>query len=202
MDPASSEELRAKAAELRTEAFRLIDALDLLQSVRTAFGTVAVVGSVDLDLMVWADIDVYTRLEANEAQRFLALLPALYARAENQDFASVRANFNDEYRRPGNPYGRGLYCGMKILGPERGRVWKLDLWAWDDVTFEEKLSEHRRLAADLARVDRDLVLQIKEAVYRRPEYRDTLTSMDVYAFAIQGSGRTLHDFDRFIARKK
>jgi hypothetical protein len=156
---------------------------------------------VDLDLMVWPDIDLYTRLRPDEGQRLLALIPVVHERLEREGHALVRANFNDEYRRPGNPYVRGLYCGLRILPAGSERVWKVDLWAWDEAAFDEKMAEHRRLAADLARVDRDVVLQIKDAVHLRREYRDTLTSIDVYAFAIQGRGRTVREFDDFVARR-
>lgn len=80
-------------------------------------------------------------------------------------------------------------------------MWKVDLWAWDRAGFDEKLGEHQRLARDLAHADRDLILQIKDAVHQRREYRDTLASMDVYAFATQGRGRTLREFDEFLARR-
>ncbi len=198
---ASPEKLSEKAADLRSEAFRLLEGAGVLEVIRTGIGPVEVVGSVDLDLMVWPDIDLYTRLDSDEGQRLLALLPILHERVAAQGYAVVRANFNDEYRRPGNPYGRGLYCGLKILPADKERVWKVDLWAWDRATFDEKLTEHRQLARALAHADRDLILQIKDAVHERREYRDTLTSMDVYAFATQGQGRTVREFDEFVARQ-
>jgi hypothetical protein len=80
-------------------------------------------------------------------------------------------------------------------------VWKVDLWAWDDATHSRMLAAHRQLASDLAHADRDLILRIKDAVHLRPEYRGTLTSMDVYVFAIEGRGRTMRDFDEFLARR-
>ena len=193
------EGLRARAAALRTEAVRLLEGGGVLDAIRDGIGPAEVVGSVDLDLLVWPDIDLYTRLRPDEGQRLLALIPVLHKRVGRKGHAIVRANFNDEYRRPGSPYGRGLYCGLQILPAGRERVWKLDLWAWDEATFADKMAEHRRLAADLARVDRDLLLRIKDAVHLRRDYRDTLTSMDVYAFAIQGRGQTLREFEDFLA---
>ena len=193
--------LRERAADLRAEAFRLLGGGGVLDAIRNAIGPVEVVGSVDLDLLVWPDIDLYTRLGPDEGQRLLALLPALHDRVGREGHALVRASFHDEYRRPGNPYGRGLYAGLRIVPAGGGRVWKVDLWAWDEATYAEKMAEHRRLAEELARVDRDLVLRIKDAVHLRREYRDTLTSRDVYAFAIQGRGRTVREFDAFVSRR-
>jgi hypothetical protein len=197
----SVEELRERAAELRSGALRLLEDTGILEVVRAGIGPVEIVGSVELDLMVWPDIDLYTRLGAGEAPRLLALLPTLHERVEARGCALVRANFNDEYRRPGNPYGCGLYCGLKILSPGRERMWKVDLWGWDDATFDRRLTDHRRLAHALAAADRDLILRIKDAVHLRPEYRRTLSSMDVYTFAIDGRGKTVREFDEFVASR-
>ncbi len=198
---ATTVELRERAAELRREALRLLDGAGVLDVIRTGIGSVDVVGSVDFDLMVWPDIDLYTRLRPDEGWRMLALLPVLHERAEERGYALVRATFNDEYRRPGSQYGRGLYCGMRFLPTGGERMWKVDLWGWDDATHGRMLAEHRRLASDLVHADRDLVLRIKDAVHLRPEYRGTLTSMDVYAFAIDGRGHTVREFDEFVARR-
>jgi len=75
-------ELRDRAASLRSEAFRLIEGAGVLDAIRAGIGPVEVVGSVDLDLMVWPDIDLYTRLDPDQGQRLLALLPVLHERLE------------------------------------------------------------------------------------------------------------------------
>ena len=193
--------LRERAAALRAEAYRLLRGTGALEVIHDLVGTVEVVGSVDLDLMVWPDIDLYTRLHPHEGQRLLSVVPALHGCMERQGYPVVRASFNDEYRRPGTPYGEGLYCGWKLLSPDRERVWKIDLWAWDDAAFEAKMAEHQQLARSLARADRDLVLRIKDAVHVRREYRDTITSRDVYDFALSGHGTSIRDFDDFVARR-
>jgi hypothetical protein len=194
-------ELRERAEGLRSDALRLLQDTGILDVARAGIGSVEIVGSVDLDLMVWPDIDLYTRLGTHEGARLLALLPALHEGVEARGYALVRVSFNDEYRRPGNAYGSGLYCGMKILDPAGDRLWKVDLWAWDPAAFDRRLAAHHQLAHDLAAADRGLILQVKHAVHLRPEYRHTLTSMDVYAFAIEGRGRTLREFDEFVARR-
>jgi hypothetical protein len=199
---AATEESRARASSLRRDAARLLQGAGLLDEIRGAVGPVEVVGSVDLDLMVWPDVDLYARLAPDQGWRLVALMPALYQRLGRQGHAIVRATFNDEYRRPGSPYGRGLYAGFVILPAGGAQAWKVDLWGWDEATLGEKMAEHRALARALAGADRDLILRIKDAVHRRPEYRDTLTSMDVYAFAIQRAGRSVADFDEFVARRK
>jgi len=57
------------------------------------------------------------------------------------------------------------------------------------------------LASALSSADRDLVLRIKDAASRRASYRDTVTGVDVYAFALADAGSTIDDFDAFLARR-
>jgi hypothetical protein len=192
-------ELRARAAELRAGALALIDRSGLDDLLVDRFGGRLVAGSVDFDLMVWPDVDLYVRAEADAGAAFLALPPAIHHGCRAAGLDLVKASFNDEYRRPGNPYGEGLYLGLRIADGDR--LWKVDLWGWSEATFARKTADHARLAADLARADRDLVLAIKDAVHRRPEYRGALTSLDVYAFALAGAGRSVADFDAWVAGK-
>lgn len=191
-----------RAAGLRREALALLDSADVLGRIERAAGRVELVGSAALDLMVWRDVDLCTALAPDEGPRLLALGHELAAAWAGIGSPVIRASFHDEYRRPGSGYGEGLYPGLRVLhGPQRA-PWKLDLWAWEPARLEAKLTEHRRLASALARVDRELVLALKEAVLRRPDYRDTLTALDVYRFVIAGEGRTVEELERFLAAER
>ena len=48
--------------------------------------------------------------------------------------------------------------------------------------------------------NRAVILEIKEAHWRRPEYRDTITSDLIYRAVFDGGVRTADDFDRFLAK--
>ena len=195
----TEEALREQAGRLRREAVALLERTRLPELLERAFGEVTVAGSVDFDLMVWRDIDLYAAAPAKSRGRFLGLLPEIAAACEAAGCALVKASFNDEYQRPGNPYGRGLYLGSRIL--DRGEVWKVDLWAWDAATYAEKVEAHRALARRLAGCDRDAILALKQAVHARPEYRDTVTSLDVYAFVAGGHGRGEAEFDAWLTER-
>src|SRR5947207_2458972 len=93
--------LRARARQLRSEAFKLLDGTGLRDLICRSLGPVEVVGSVDLDLMVWPDIDLYTHLNPGESARLISLLPALHDHLARQGWTVVKFSFNDEYRRPG-----------------------------------------------------------------------------------------------------
>jgi hypothetical protein len=193
--------LRQRAAALQREACALLHDAGIMEVLRAAFGHVEVVGSVALDLMTWPDVDLYSRLEPHEGARLLAVLPTLHTRLEAHGYGLIRVSFHDEYRRPDSVYGDGLYCGLRVLAPGGEPIWKVDLWGWSEAAFAANIRRHGGLASALASADRDLVLRIKDGASRRPSYKDTVTSVDVYAFALANAGRTIEDFDAFLARR-
>ena len=188
--------------DLRTRALQLLDSTALPRIIKSRFGRVETVGSVALDLMVWEDIDLYTIAECEDTAEFVGLVPEIESALSSSGHQLVRANYNNEYRRPGNPYGEGLYLGLLILPGASRTAWKVDLWGWNSRTFERRMAEHADLAEKLSRADRELILKVKQAVHSRPEYRKTLTSMDVYDFALANAGSSVDDFDEFVRRRR
>lgn len=185
------EVLRERARSLRAEALALLDG-GVAGVIQDTVGPFEIAGSVALDLMVWRDIDLYTRLDADDAPRLLAALPALAEVLSRLGQPVARASFRDEHLEPDPafPESPGLYLGLTT---EPG--WKLDLWGWDGPRHATQQQRHAELAAALERVDRDLVLRVKDAVHGRQDYRST----DVYEFALADAGDSLEDFERFRA---
>lgn len=187
------------AGKLRNDALALLSRSQLDSLLTAAWGAFAVVGSVDLDLMTWRDIDLHVCGDQSEAGRFLAFAAEFQSACSTVGLNLVKVSFNNEYARPGSVYGEGLYLGFRVV--DEGVLWKIDLWAWNSATFERKRSEHEALKARLAKADRDLILRIKSAIHGRPEYRETITSMDVYEFALVAAGADVAAFDAWRAAR-
>lgn len=185
------EELRERARSLRAEALALLDD-GVAAAIRDTVGPFEIAGSVALDLMVWRDIDLYARLDADDAPHLLAALPALAEVLSRLGQPVARAAYRDEHleRDPAFPETPGLYLGLTTAGG-----WKLDLWGWDEPRHATQRQRHAELAAALERADRDLVLRVKDAVHGRQDYRST----DVYEFVLADAGDSLEDFERFRA---
>ena len=183
------EELRERARSLRAEALALLDG-GVAAVIQETVGPVEIAGSVALDLMVWRDIDLYTRLDADDAPRLLAALPGLGEVLGRLGQPVARAAYRDEHleRDPAFPDAPGLYLGLTTAGG-----WKLDLWGWDGPSHATQRRRHAELAAALERADRDLVLRLKDAVHGRQDYRST----EVYDFVLANAGDSLEDFERF-----
>jgi len=197
------ENLRENAAVLQKAARSLLGDTGLLQLLGDTFGPPEVVGSVALDMMTWPDIDIHLPLAYADRRRLPDLMPTLYARFDSAGFAVHRMNFLDDYVDP-HPLGAGLYCGIWLVerSTER-RPWKCDIWGWEPADFERRQERWRKLVADLAGADRDLILRLKDEARGRPGcYGDRVASMDLYVFAIEHAGETLDQLEAFAERRR
>lgn len=170
----------------------------VLELLEREFGNVEIAGSVDLDLMVQPDIDLYTRLEPSEAHKLLGLVPKLAIQLERQGFALAKTALHNEYilPDPNFPTTPGLYGGFAFVGGQTLRQWKMDFWGWNSAHYKQRLASHESLHERLKDADRELVLRLKEA----PGYGSAFFSMDVYAFVLAGAGN-LQDLERFMQRR-
>src|SRR5688572_25252539 len=94
------DELRARAANLRREAFDLLDGAGLLNLLRRFLGQVEIVGSVAMDLMVWRDIDLDARLAHDRGDQLIALAAEVHRHLAVKGFSVIKLSFNDEYCQP------------------------------------------------------------------------------------------------------
>lgn len=114
---------------LRGRALELLQSADVLRLLEARFGSVALVGSVDLDLMTWPDIDIYMPVERSDKSRFVEALRELQPKIEAAGHTLIRAVFNDEWAVPRGDYGSGYYWGLRVR-TAAGEMWKIDLWGW------------------------------------------------------------------------
>jgi hypothetical protein len=92
---------------------------------------------------------------------------------------------------PGLP--RGLYWGV-YLGDERNGAWKIDIWQTNHRGFDAVREFGEALAARLNDANRAVILEIKAACWRHPEYRRGFTSGDVYAAVLDRGVRDVPGF--------
>jgi len=71
-----------------------------------------------------------------------------------------------------------------------------DIWGWEPLDFQVRLSRDDNLRVDLARADRDLILRLKAEARARPGYYGvTISAFDIYQFAIANAGTTLRELE-------
>ena len=192
-------EARAEtAARLRSEAVELLTATGLFQLLELRFGRAIVTGSAGYDLMVWRDIDIHMPVEAERWAEWATFGGELARHLEGIGLELHKASFINDYVDP-HPLGAGLYWGVEFRD-FAGNPWKCDLWGWDPLDFQIRLSRDDVLRSDLKRADRDLILKLKtEALEREGYYGTIVSSFDIYQFAIAQAGDSLEDLETWKA---
>ena len=174
------------SSEIRKEAD------DILQSglltVLERHGAVHLVGSYALGLMTWRDLDIHVVRDEPDVAAFFDLGREIATLLEPH-----RMHFRDEtsVRTPGLP--PGYYWGI-YLGDERSGAWKIDVWQTNRPAFDAVRCFHDDLAARLNDTNRAVILAIKNACWRHPQYRRGFTSADVYSAVLDRGVRDVAEF--------
>ena len=174
--------------ELKAEAELLIQEC-CLPELLAVYPRWFVGGSYSYDLMCWRDLDIYVLDPQHDLAQCFEIAYSLTSR-----LAAKKSRFTNN--SGGEP--NGFYWGIK-LGDERQGAWKLDVWFLDLGSYEQHANYTVSMRERLTTETRSAILEIKEAYWRRPEYRDTITSDQIYRAVFNHDVRTVSDFERFLA---
>jgi hypothetical protein len=158
---------------LRNEADQLLGSG--LRAILNDYGEVHVIGSYDLHLMVWRDLDIHIVQPDLDRKGFFEL----GGRIANL-LTPPRMHYRDETIAATEGLPRGLYWGV-YLGDERDGAWKIDIWSTDAEGFEATRAHGERIREQLSDATRSAILGIKSKVWRHPKYRREFASGDVYS---------------------
>jgi hypothetical protein len=144
-------------------------------------------GSYNYGLMCWRDLDVYVLDPQHDLRRCFEI-----AYEVTQRLSAKKSRFTDNAGAEPN----GFYWGIK-LGDERQGAWKLDLWFLDNDGYERHSKYCEDLRVRLTPESRAAILELKEAYWRKCEYRNTITSDQIYRAVLDHNVRTVQDFELF-----
>ncbi len=176
--------------ELKSEADLLIGKCHLPELL-VAYPRWFVGGSYSYDLMCWRDLDVYVLDPQHDLKRCFEIGYELTRR-----LSAKKARFTNNVGSEPN----GLYWGIK-LGDERRGAWKLDVWFLDSPGYEQHANYCAVMRERLTMEHRSAIVEIKEAYWRRSEYRDTITSDLIYCAVLDNGVRTVGDFQQFLSER-
>ena len=194
-----SPETRAETAQrLRDEARQVLSDTGLFALLTERFGEPTVTGSAGYDLMVWRDIDIHLAFEGDRWLDWMSFGGELAAHFDSIGLGLHKATYVNDYIDP-HPLGAGLYWGIEFRDFS-GERWKVDIWGWDPFDYAVRQARDFSLRTDLAACDRDLILRLKtEARERDNYYGVTITSWDIYQFAIAKAGDSLNALEKWKA---
>jgi hypothetical protein len=173
--------------ELKAQADLLVQRCRLAELLEGYAGW-SIGGSYSYDLMCWRDLDIYILDPRFDLKRCFEVGYKLTQRLGARKLRFTN-NVGDE--------PNGFYWGIK-LGDERKGAWKLDLWFLDRVGYDAHADYTRRLRERLTPETRSAILLIKEAYWRRPEFRVAITSDMIYRAVLDHGIAVVGDFERFV----
>lgn len=183
--PSGKQPSMANVTSLHEEALLIVEELALLDRLEP-FGTVQLVGSVALDLVVKPDIDIHLLLD--DSQDVLT--------AAREIFGMLITHPEiDELRITDYLEIHSLKLGIDRY-PGNLSDWSIDLWITSDVTttgfqdleeFREKLDENKK----------HIILTIKRAYHRKGLLEDGLSSR-VYRAVLDEGVSNLEEFEKTI----
>ena len=150
-----------KCAELlRLEAGLLLERSGLAPTLH-GYGQVHLTGSYALDLMAWRDVDI--QLVLFEIWDPLDAFFALGHQIAKQR-GVIRMTFGNHLRKPAPKLPGGLYWGVRMINPDNGEEWTLDIWAVDDAHVQQNNGLMQRIRDALDGPSRRLILDMKHAL--------------------------------------
>jgi hypothetical protein len=181
--------LQREAAEVRA---------DLALDERFAgLGSVVLVGSAALGLMVWRDLDLTVVCPRLDIARVASVATPLVEHARVRQVL-LRDDTGDWNNEPSYP--DGVYLGLRYRTPA-GDDWKVDIWFVDEPDRQPDLTHLRTLPERITDERRSSILRIKHAWADHPDYGRTFTSHDIYTAVLDEHVQNTADFDGWLARR-
>lgn len=138
--------------------------------------------------MTWRDLDIYLAMPEVSVALFLELGQRLAVALSPR-----KASYTDHLNFPATKGVPGLYWGIHT-GPLNKGGWQIDLWGVSTDVCNERVQCCERMVAAMNEETRQSILLIKNVVCRHPEYRNTVTSQDVYSAVMSGGANTVEQF--------
>ena len=162
-----------------------------LLAVIQSFGLAAVGGSAALGLLVRRDVDVSVRLKDDmDTATFFAIGAAI-----TKQFLVQKASYSNHFIRNWPGFDHGLYWGIQLK--HRGVVWKLDLWGYGPAQFDAHRRRHVLLSQALAKLDRAVILRLKDDLHDGEGSRYGATGPDIYTALTSGGVRDVDQFEQW-----
>lgn len=187
------EQLINRQSWLQASARQVLEELGVLSILEPA-GRVRVVGSLELGLMVWPDIDLEIITSGPpEAEAVLDVLRELVL------VSGIRKiNYADHRASPVSGIPRGIYLGPDI--DHRDLQWQVDLWFID----AEQAAVQQRLTTSIKnRLDdasRRRILQIKQVAAASEKYHRGVSSVDIYRAVLEEDVSSISGFVTYLER--
>lgn len=193
-----------KQADLQKEAHEVLEKLQLIK-ILSKYGKPEIVGSLTLGLMTWRDIDITVISDKPNNNDIAELSAILIIKADKRLDLTLVDNMDGVKSH----FPKGIYFGIKYFGhiPSSEKIssksvyiWKIDLWF---VTKEnvEGITKTKEIKSKLELKNKQIILEIKNALWDHPLYKKDIKSMDIYDAVLEKGVKNLEEFKKYLLEK-
>ena len=166
-----------------------------LHNLLKKYGDPKITGSQSLGTMTWRDLDVYLINDEMNPSLFLELGKELVELINPR-----RMTYRNEFIGKTEGLPAGFYWGVyALMGLDA--EWKIDIWALSTDQSKDHIKTLEYLRKELTQERKKIVLDIKTHYCNRPEYRKTVTSMDIYKAVIEDNVDSAKSFEKWLKNK-
>lgn len=192
-------QLLEQQKNLQEEAHQILENINLLDLL-SSYGTPSVIGSVDLGLMTWRDIDVEVVVNNPNKEDLAELIKKLSLSTQSRvDFTII----NEHLVSSSLP--KGIYLGIKYYdhlpleeqSSSSKKLWKIDIWFLTENNLQGS-ARTKEIKAKLTPEKSLIILQIKNSLASHPQYRKTIKSSDIYTAVLENEVKTLEEFKVYL----
>ncbi len=189
----NAEQLIDRQNWLQQQASRLLHDLNIMNILQLA-GEPKRVGSAEMGLMVWPDIDLEV---VSPGIPDLSLALDIVRRLMLE--AGIRKlNIADDRRFPKPEIPKGIYISPDVRHGDLR--WQVDIWIVnsDEARSRRQLTE--RVNSKLNDENRSTILQIKQVVAASDKYHRGMSSVDIYTAVLDQDVSDMNGFESYLAQ--
>ncbi|MGI8403890.1 MAG: hypothetical protein ACR2OE_03830 [Thermomicrobiales bacterium] len=187
----SVEQLNDRQTWLQEQVSTLLHDLKLMDILRVA-GQPKLVGSAEMGLMVWPDIDLeVVSPGVPDLSRALDVVNRLMLEAGMRKLYIV-----DDRRSTKPDIPKGIYIGPDVRHGDLR--WQVDIWIVniDEARRRRQLTE--RIRSKLNDASHSTILQIKQVVAASDKYHRGISSVDIYTAVLDQGVLDMAGFDAYL----
>jgi len=186
-------QLSETATSLKNDAIKVLKDWDFL-NILNKYGTPYIVGSVELDLMTWRDIDIEViSSSAPTKNDIMEIAGYLFNKTGVRKVSPIDYSDVDGVKKP-----KGLYVGAEYVDKENNK-WKIDVWLLTKDSARTK-DTTEMLKHKLTPKFKEIILDIKSQLSTHPKYRKEISSVDIYTAVIDSGIKNLEGFKQYLSQ--
>lgn len=191
--------------QLQKQAYQVLKKLNLVE-ILSRFGKPNIIGSLNLGLMTWRDIDIEVIVEKIDLGDITEIVSNLILQGHKRIDFGVTDNRGKD-KTPRTP--TGIYLGIKYFGDDikpkerfgrSEKVWKIDIH-FVLPRDSQAIQKTKELASKLTEEKKKAILEIKKEVTKSPKHRKEIFTIDVYNAVLNHGVKSLEKFKKFLGKR-